>query len=129
LANDQRFADADRRLANIELCVELLEGIFAERTLRIWTAALKGEGIPYSVVQTPKEAQHDVQARINGFVQEMSVDCGVTLPVTVAPAQFDEEAPIPSPAPGHARDTDQVLLESGFDWEEIMDLKLAGAIA
>lgn len=128
LIEDERFASAEQRFANVEACVQLIDSIFAEQPLEIWVSALKKEGLLFSVVQTPKESQHDPQARINGFIQDVKTDSGVTLPITIAPAQFDKEAPVPSPAPGHAVDTDEVLVESGFDREEIMNLKIAGAI-
>ena len=80
-------------------------------------------------MRTPREAQADPQARINGFVQDLQLDAGVTLPVTVAPAQFDGEAPVPTPAPSHAAHTDEVLQALGYSWDEIVDLKVDGAIA
>jgi crotonobetainyl-CoA:carnitine CoA-transferase CaiB-like acyl-CoA transferase len=52
----------------------------------------------------------------------------VTLPITVAPAIFDEEPPVPAPAPGHATHTDEVLLEAGYSADQIMELRIDGAI-
>jgi crotonobetainyl-CoA:carnitine CoA-transferase CaiB-like acyl-CoA transferase len=128
LLTDPRFDTAEARRKNIELCVETLEGVFAKRPLAEWTKVLEQAGLPFGVVRTPREAQADPQARINGFVRDLPLDAGVILPVTVAPALFDGEAPVPTPAPAHAAHTDEVLEEHGYSWDEIVDLKVDGAI-
>jgi crotonobetainyl-CoA:carnitine CoA-transferase CaiB-like acyl-CoA transferase len=128
LLADPRFSSAEARRENIEDCVKVVEGIFGERPLAEWIKILKEAELPFGVVRTPKEAQFDPQARINGFVQEIQLDAGVTLPVTVAPALFDEEAPVPTPAPAHAVHTDEVLQELGYSSDEIVALKVDGAI-
>jgi crotonobetainyl-CoA:carnitine CoA-transferase CaiB-like acyl-CoA transferase len=129
LVIDPRFDTADARREHIELCVEILEGIFAERPLDEWTKVLELAELPFWVVRTPREAQADPQARINGFVQDLQLDAGMTLPVTLVPALLDGEAPAPTPAPNHCMHTDEVLQELGYSWDEIVDLKVDGAIA
>jgi crotonobetainyl-CoA:carnitine CoA-transferase CaiB-like acyl-CoA transferase len=128
LVSDPRFDTADARRANIEDCVEIIEAAFLERPLDEWTKALDAAGLPFGVVRTPREAQADPQARVNGFVQDLALDAGVTLPVTVAPALFDGEAPVPTRAPAHAAHTDEVLEHLGYSWDEIVELKVSGAI-
>ena len=88
---------------------------------------LEQPSFPFGVVRTPKEAQSAPQARVNGFVEDLPLDVGVTLPVTLAPAQFDGVAPCPTPAVGHAAETDEILRHPGYSPEEIVDLKLGGA--
>ncbi len=128
LLEDERFADAERRRENIEVCVELIDAAFAERPLEYWAAAFKEVRLPFAVIRTPREAQGDPQARVNGFIQDLALDSGVTLPVTVAPAIFDEEPPLPAPAPGHAAHTDEVLMEVGYSEDQILGLRIGGAI-
>ncbi len=128
LVADPRFDTAEARRENIEQCVEILEGVFAERPLDEWTKIMEQAELPFGVVRTPREAQNDPQAKINGFVQSLQLDAGVTLPVTVAPALFDGEAPVPTPAPAHAAHTDEVLQALGYSWDEIVELKVNGAV-
>lgn len=128
LLEDERFVDADRRREHIEACVQAIDAAFEEHTLDELTAAFKEVRLPFAVINTPREAQSDPQARLNGFIQDLTLDSGVTLPITVAPAIFDEEAPLPSSAPGHASDTDEVLAELGYSDEQIMELRIGGAI-
>ncbi|MET9911091.1 hypothetical protein ABZZ74_30560 [Streptomyces sp. NPDC006476] len=42
--------------------------------------------------------------------------------------QFDVTAPEAGPAPEFAAQTEEVLLETGLDWERILALKAAGAV-
>jgi len=128
LLSDERFADAEARREHIEECVQAIDAAFEEHTLDDLEAAFERVRLPFAVIRTPREAQSDPQARLNGFVQDLALDTGVTLPVTVAPAIFDEEPPLPSPAPGHASNTDEVLAELGYSEEQIMELRISGAI-
>ena len=33
--------------------------------------------LPYGVIRTPREAQQDPQARLNGFIQDLTLETGV----------------------------------------------------
>ena len=45
-----------------------------------------------------------------------------------APVQFDETPPGPGRAPEHGQHTEEILLELGFDWDDIAKAKDGGAI-
>jgi crotonobetainyl-CoA:carnitine CoA-transferase CaiB-like acyl-CoA transferase len=45
-----------------------------------------------------------------------------------APVQFDETAPPLRRAPEHGAHTEEVLLELGLAWDEIIRLKTLGAV-
>jgi crotonobetainyl-CoA:carnitine CoA-transferase CaiB-like acyl-CoA transferase len=55
-------------------------------------------------------------------------DNGATLPLVHAPAQIDGRAATLGAAPGHGTDTDEVLLEAGLSWDDLIRLKVTGAI-
>ena len=121
---------ANRRPSGGQLDAQrgIARAAFAEQTLDDLATAFERVRLPFAVIRTPREAQADPQARLNGFIQDLTLDTGLTLPITVAPAIFDEEPPLPSPAPGHASDTDEVLAELGYSDEQIMELRISGAI-
>jgi crotonobetainyl-CoA:carnitine CoA-transferase CaiB-like acyl-CoA transferase len=56
-------------------------------------------------------------------------DNGATLPLVSAPAQIDGRVPTLGPAPGHGTDTDTVLAEAGLSEDDIITLKVQGAIS
>jgi crotonobetainyl-CoA:carnitine CoA-transferase CaiB-like acyl-CoA transferase len=50
------------------------------------------------------------------------------LPLVRTPAQFDGERPELRPAPDHGQHTEEVLLELGRSWEQILELKARDAV-
>jgi crotonobetainyl-CoA:carnitine CoA-transferase CaiB-like acyl-CoA transferase len=128
LSADERFVDAAARLAHIGECVEVLDGIFAGHSLDEWKVILESQEGPWSVTQTPRATLDDAQATANDYLQWVKYDNGATLPLVTAPAQIDGRAVTLRAAPGHGADTDEVLLEAGLSWDDLIRLKVAGAI-
>ncbi len=128
LLTDERFADAEARSAHIEECVEVLDGIFAEHSLEEWKAILGAQEGPWSVTQTPRATLDDAQAVANDYLQWVKYDNGASLPLVTAPAQIDGRPARLRAAPGHGADTDEVLLAAGLTWDDLLRLKVAGAI-
>ncbi|MFE9322606.1 CaiB/BaiF CoA transferase family protein [Nocardia sp. NPDC052278] len=129
LAVDPRFADANTRSANSTECVAELEKIFAARPLAAWCELLSKQRGVWAVVQTPKEVAHDPQVVANGYVGRLDLGPGGTIGVGMPPVQFDERQPHPAPAPELGADTDRLLQEVGYDWDRLIELKVAGAIS
>ncbi|ONH58852.1 carnitine dehydratase [Frankia sp. CcI49] len=127
LLTDPRFATAAGRAENAAACIAVLDEIFASRDLAEWITLLEKIATPWSLVQTAREAAEDPQVRANNFVTTVQKDT-VTYPLVASPAQFDGVAPALAPAPGHGEHTDQVLLEHGYSWDDIVQLKIDGAV-
>jgi crotonobetainyl-CoA:carnitine CoA-transferase CaiB-like acyl-CoA transferase len=127
LVDDPRFVDATARAQNRVECIAILDEIFAGRTFVEWKALLNDvEGV-WSPVQTPREVWEDPQVIANGIVQDVTVGDG-SLKLVAAPLQFNETPSVLTRAPDHGEHTDDVLLELGFDMDQILDLKIKGAI-
>jgi len=123
LADDPRFATAELIATNTAEAVEILTKVIATRTLAEWTerfATLAGQWAP---VQDTLQAANDAQIRANEYM----VRAG-ELELVANPVQFDVTAPETGPAPGFAEQTDEILMELGFDWDRIIELKTAGAV-
>ncbi|MGH3552363.1 MAG: CoA transferase, partial [Mycobacterium sp.] len=123
LAGDPRYATDEQIAANTAEAVEILTKAIATRTLAEWTerfATLAGQWAP---VQDTLQAADDPQVRANEYV----VQAG-ELELVANPVQFDVAAPESGPAPGFAEQTDEILMELGFDWDRIIELKTAGAV-
>ena len=80
------------------------------------------------MTQTPRAALDDPQAAANDYLQWVKYDNGATLPLVHAPAQIDGRAAALRAAPGHGENTDEVLLEAGLTGDDLLRLKVAGAI-
>ncbi|OBI90330.1 CaiB/BaiF CoA transferase family protein [Mycobacterium asiaticum] len=123
LADDPRFADAEKIAANTAEAVEILTKVIATRTLAEWSERFATLAGPWAPVQDTLQAAADPQIRANEYI----VRAG-ELELVANPVQFDVAAPQTGPAPGFAEQTDEILLELGLDWDRIIELKTAGAV-
>ncbi len=128
LATDPRFADAAARSANSAACIAELDAVFAARTADEWREVLSRQRGVWAIVQTPRETRCDPQVVANGYVGSMGVDSDASLTVAMAPVQFNGDQPGPRPAPELGADTDRVLLDLGYDWDQLVEMKVAGVI-
>jgi crotonobetainyl-CoA:carnitine CoA-transferase CaiB-like acyl-CoA transferase len=128
LISDPRFADATARAANAEACGAVLAGIFGSATLDEWRDRLAALAAPWEAVADSAEVGRDPQAVANGFITAVAHPSGETLRVVRAPVTFDGAPPPLGVAPEFGQHTEDVLLELGHSWEDIAELKEAGAI-
>lgn len=128
LFDDPRFADFEaRRKHNTEL-IDILDEIFASRTLDEWRERLRTFDGVWDPTQTLDEVVRDPQVLANGYFAA-GEEPGPPLSVVTSPAQFDGQ-PLSKVrrAPEHGQHTEEVLLECGYSWEEISSLKERGAV-
>jgi crotonobetainyl-CoA:carnitine CoA-transferase CaiB-like acyl-CoA transferase len=128
MAVDPRFATIEARQANSAACVAWLDGVFGARDVEDWRRALASFEGEWTVVQTPREVHDDPQVTANGYIADVPMATGVSLPLVATPIQFDEAPGRPARAPEHGEHTEAVLLELGCSWDEIGAWKESGAI-
>jgi crotonobetainyl-CoA:carnitine CoA-transferase CaiB-like acyl-CoA transferase len=128
LAADVRFNGGDARAENRAALTAILDEIFARHTLAEWREILRRQEGPWTSVQYPSEVARDPQAEANGYVQDVDYGDGRQLRLVSAPIQFGATPGRLTPAPHHGADTEHVLEEMGYAWEDISRLKESGAI-
>jgi len=131
LRDDPRFRDIRARRANAAPLVALLDEIFGTRTRREWGAIFDRENVWWAPVQSADEVVNDPQVHAAGGVVEVPVTdtAGDTVPMVATPADFSGTPWRPSrAAPELGQHTEEILLDLGYDWERITQLKEAGAI-
>ena len=64
----------------------------------------------------------------NGYIGDVVVDGGVAYRLPAVPVQFDGQPPALRRAPEHGEDTETLLTELGYEWDDITALKEAGVI-
>jgi crotonobetainyl-CoA:carnitine CoA-transferase CaiB-like acyl-CoA transferase len=128
LVDDPRFKDAAARFENRRECIQTLRETFRTRTYDEWRerlTTLKGVWAP---LQTPLEVHEDPQAVANGYLERITAGSGAEFVLPANPVQFDETPASVGGAPEHGGHTDEVLLELGLTYEEIIEHKVSGAV-
>lgn len=128
LVDDERFADAPTRVANSEACTKILDEAFGSHPLAYWKdrlADFTGVWAPY---QTLRELHSDEQVLANGYLPSFTTSTGQEVRLVASPAQFDEIAIEVTRAPEHGENTEMLLVDAGFTWDEVAALKASGAI-
>ena len=105
-----------------------LDAEFAKRTFDEWKSILARLDAPWAPVQSVAELLEDPQVEANGYIGEVVVDGGASYRLPAVPVQFDGQPPALRRAPEHGEDTEALLLELGYGWEDISALKEAGVV-
>jgi crotonobetainyl-CoA:carnitine CoA-transferase CaiB-like acyl-CoA transferase len=128
LAADLRFADLTSRRENTAACVAELDREFAKRTFDEWKTMLADLDAPWAPVQSVSELLVDPQVEANGYIGDVVIDGENAYRLPAVPVQLDGSPPPLRRAPEHGEDTEALLVEAGYGWEEITALKEAGVI-
>jgi crotonobetainyl-CoA:carnitine CoA-transferase CaiB-like acyl-CoA transferase len=128
MATDPRFHDAAARAQNTTDCVARLDAAFGAQPLAHWTQALADFDGVWSPFQTLDELYDDPQVVANGYLPAMTAANGESVQLVASPAQFDERPVTIERAPEHGEHTEAVLLDLGYDWDQLAAMKDAGAI-
>jgi crotonobetainyl-CoA:carnitine CoA-transferase CaiB-like acyl-CoA transferase len=127
LIDDPRFADASARARNTRECIMVLDDVFAERTMNEWRERLSGMDAPWASVQTALEVHDDPQVVANDYLRDVTSPNG-KFRLVATPVQFDESVGELTCAPESGEHTEEVLLELGLEWDEILAHKAANDI-
>lgn len=127
LAADERFRTGSARLKNARACIEALDEAFAQHDLATWKDRLASCPTPWSIVQTAAEAAHDPQVEANGWLVEINKE-SLRYSLVASPVQFDGVPTNLECAPEHGEHTEMVLMDLGYSWDDISELKRLGAI-
>lgn len=126
LLDDPRFAGLFDRAANNAALVGLLDEIFATRTRDEWGSIFDCEGVWWAPVQATHDMIDDPQATAAGCF--VPVEDGDGLRAVATPVDFAQASRHAGPIPEMGQHTEEVLLELGYDWDVIIELKELGAV-
>jgi crotonobetainyl-CoA:carnitine CoA-transferase CaiB-like acyl-CoA transferase len=128
LITDERFATVEALMDNTAEAAEILQSEIAGRTLSEWTARFSGMEGQWGVAQDPWEVGQDPALRANGMIAEVLDVDGGRRELVANPVQFDETPASLTRAPQFAEHTDEILRGLGKSDDELISLKIAGAV-
>jgi crotonobetainyl-CoA:carnitine CoA-transferase CaiB-like acyl-CoA transferase len=129
LRDDPRFSDYKSRRVNGPDLIALLDDIFLSRSRAEWGKRFDAHDVWWASAQTVPEVTDDPQAAAaNAWVTLPGRD-GAPVRQPAGPADFDGvNSGAMAIGPEHGEHTEQVLLDLGYAWEQIAELKSSGAI-
>ena len=129
LEHEPRYKDSLQREENAESLTEVISNAFRSRDLAEWEKIFDENGLICGRVQTITDVINDPQAWENNFFTEVDHPAAGRIKVINTPAIFEgTPASVKSPAPELGQHTEEVLLELGYTWDELVKLKEQGVI-
>ncbi len=127
--NDPRFGDIELRLAHAGELTAEMDAVMATRTRTEWGEIFDANNVWWAPVQSTSELRSDPQAHAAGCWVDVPTPDGGTTEMVSTPVDFSESAWTPGgPAPEVGQHTELILLEHGYDWDGIEQMKQSGVI-
>lgn len=128
LITDQRFATVEALMGNAPAAAEIVQEVLAARPLAEWVTRFAGMEGQWAIAQDPWEVGQDPALRANGLIAEVLDSEGTARELVANPVQFDEKPVQLTRAPQFAEHTDDILRALGKSDDELIDLKISGAV-
>lgn len=128
LITDERFDSTEKLMANAAQAADIVAELIAARPFADWVEILsRGEG-QWAAVQNAWEVGQDPSLRANGLIAGVVDAEGVDRELVTNPVQFNETPVSLTRAPQFAEHTDEVLRGLDISEDELIALKIEGAI-
>ncbi len=128
LVSDERFDSGEKLITNALEAGEYVADAIASKPYDFWMERFKTLEGQWAPNQTALELGNDPQVRANGYIVAVVDADGNQRELVANPVQFDETPPTLTRGPQFAEHTDAILAELGRNQDEIIDLKIAGAV-
>jgi formyl-CoA transferase len=129
LESDRRFNSIEARGRNRRKLITIIDDVIATKTLVQWEHIFRKNNIIFGRVASPKEVIRDPQANVNELFVRLNHSANEEMKTVATPVSFQQNpASIRSPAPELGQHTEEILLNLGYNWEDITQLKDKGVI-
>ncbi len=129
LENDPRFNSMEARRENCEVLIHIIGDVLASKTMSEWEERFRENNCLYGRVQTPVEVTTDPQALANGFFTEVDYSNIGKIKLVTTPIKFSKNpASLRTACPELGQHNEEILLDLGYSWDDIAQLKEQGVI-
>lgn len=127
--NDPRFNSHWARMENKVELISIFDNAFAKRTFSEWQKRLKGYTIVWAPILTYTEVAKDQQIRENDYIVKIEHPEYGTIETVGIPFQLSKTpGAVRRVCPELGQHTEEILLEFGYTWDDIVKLKGQKAI-
>ena len=127
--NDPRFSNHHSREANRRLLIEILDEVMATKTLEEWLKLFKGKNLIYAPILAYSQVAQNPQLRENDYIVQVEHPAKGSIPLVGMPVNFSRTpGRVQHSAPELGQHTEEILLDLGYSWEDITNLKENGVI-
>jgi crotonobetainyl-CoA:carnitine CoA-transferase CaiB-like acyl-CoA transferase len=127
-ADDPRFGSLESLADNVDTAAMIVSDAIGSRTLEQCARLLAQSSGQWAPVQGPWDVANDEALTANGRIVDVVDAEGHSQKLVANPVKFDDEALSLTRAPQFAEHTDDVLRELGLTDDELIELKIAGAV-
>lgn len=128
LVDDPRYSTMEGIFADSEVIGDWFADAIAARTYAEWIQDLAGLSGPWAPVQNSWDVGNDTALIANGRITDIVDADGVGQKLVANPVKFDDQPVQMRRAPQFAEHTDDILHELGLDDDQLIELKVAGAV-
>jgi crotonobetainyl-CoA:carnitine CoA-transferase CaiB-like acyl-CoA transferase len=128
LIDDERFDSSEKLMAQAAEAGQLIAEAFALQPYSYWLSKLQTLEGQWAPNNNALEVGQDSQVRANQYIVPVVDAEGNERELVASPVQFDERPPSVTRAPLFAEHTDDLLRELGRTEDEIIKLKIDGAV-
>ncbi|HEX3565187.1 MAG TPA: CoA transferase [Acidimicrobiales bacterium] len=128
LIDDERFNSGEKLMARAAEAGQLVAEAFALKPYSYWLSKLQTLEGQWAPNNNALEVGQDPQVRANHYIVPVVDAEGNERELVASPVQFDERPPTVTRAPQFAEHTDDLLRELGRTEDEIIKLKIDGAV-
>lgn len=126
---DPRYTSQQLRSQNAASLVSILDEVFATNTYERWKEVLNKYDTVFGLIQSTIEVATDTQAWADGIFTSIEHPATGKVKLITAPGRFSKVPVGPrTAAPELGQHTEEVLLEIGYTWDDIVRLKEERAI-
>lgn len=131
VADDPRFSTGEALIAHAAEAAEVVNRQFGLHPFSYWREQMRAFTGQWAPFQSLLDLAHDEQALANDMLFEVDPEDGSGKPLRLVrgPVQFDRAPVETTRAPQASEHTESILMDIGFDWDQIEALKAKGAIA
>ena len=126
-SDDPRFLTNAQRVCHADVLDELISGVLRDHSVSHWTEVLDRNDVANDPVQNPEQVMADRQVAALEQLAEVALDGEGSALLPRLPIELSMNPPaIQGPPPGMGEHTQEILLEAGYNAEEIDELLRTG---